>query len=165
MSRPRSGWWLSALLLFGCIVLATLLGLQWRARYASPAAEISSGGEQAPPADPAVPLAARYSPPALAAFDEILERPLFLRDRRPVKIAEPTEPTAPPPAQLRIRLEGIAKVGGSSVAVLRDLSTNEGLRLSEGMQYKGWTLEAVEPERAVLKRGDSLVQELKLERQ
>ncbi len=52
---------------------------------------------------------------------------------------------------------------GREVAVIRDLSTNEGLRLSKGMQYKGWTLEAVEPDRALLKRGDNQVHELKLE--
>jgi hypothetical protein len=33
------------------------------------------------------------------------------------------------------------------------------------VQYKGWTVEAVEPQRALLKRGDSQVRELKLERQ
>ena len=70
--------------------------------------------------------------------------------------------TEPPP--LRARLEGVALVGDARVAVIRDLSTNEGLRLSEGMEFKGWTVDAVEPDRALLKRGDRQVQELKLER-
>jgi hypothetical protein len=33
------------------------------------------------------------------------------------------------------------------------------------MQYKGWTLEAVEPDRALLKRGDHQVHELNLEQE
>jgi hypothetical protein len=48
--------------------------------------------------------------------------------------------------------------------LLRDLTSNEGLRLSEGMEYQGWKVEAVEERRAVLKR-DGQEQELKLERQ
>ena len=32
------------------------------------------------------------------------------------------------------------------------------------MEFKGWTVDAVEPDRALLKRGDRQVQELKLER-
>jgi hypothetical protein len=106
-----------------------------------------------------------YAPPALATFDEILERPLFVPDRRPAKAPEPAAPAEAPLVPLRARLEGVAQAGGASVAVVRDLITNEGLRLSKGMQFKGWTVDAVEPERTVLKRGDSQVHELKLERQ
>jgi hypothetical protein len=47
---------------------------------------------------------------------------------------------------------------------LRDLSNNTGLRLSVGMEFQGWKLDAVEAQRAVLRR-DGQVQELKLERQ
>ena len=164
MNRLPAGWRLTAVLLVSCIALAGLLAAQWRERSASTATETSGGGVQAETAETKVPLAAGYSPPALATFDEILERPLFVPERRPAEVPEPAAPSAPPPAQLRVRLEGVAQVGDSSVAVLRDLGTNEGLRLSKGMQYKGWTLDVVEPKRAVLKR-DSQVQEFKLERQ
>ena len=76
---------------------------------------------------------------------------------------EPVAPPPPPPPPLRARLEGVALVGDARVAVIRDLNTNEGLRLSEGMQFKGWTVDAVEPDRALLKRNDRQVHELKLE--
>jgi hypothetical protein len=78
-------------------------------------------------------------------------------------VPEPAAPPPPPPKPLRARLEGVAQADGSSVALVRDLTTNEGLRLSKGMRYKGWTVEAVEPDRALLKLGDNQVQELKLE--
>jgi hypothetical protein len=54
-------------------------------------------------------------------------------------------------------------MGETRVAVVRDLRTNEGLRLSKGKEFDGWTVERVEPERAVLIRGDGQLQELRLE--
>jgi hypothetical protein len=63
-----------------------------------------------------------------------------------------------------MRLEGVARVGSSRIALLRDLQTNQGIRLSIGQEYNGWKVESVERERTVLTR-DGETQELKLERQ
>jgi hypothetical protein len=161
--RLPAEWRLTLLLLAGCVLLGGLLAVQLRDRSAA-----GGGGETAPEPgveSPAPGLPGRYSPPALASFDEVLARPLFAPDRRPVEVPEPAAPAGPPPTPLRARLEGVAQTGETSVAVVRDLSTNEGLRLSKGMEYQGWTVERVEPERAVLTRGDGQVTELKLERQ
>jgi hypothetical protein len=102
----------------------------------------------------------------MAAFDEILNRPLFTPDRRPEKTPEPEAPAEVPvetPVEpLNVRLEGVARVGASRIAVLRDLQSNQGLRLSEGMEYNGWKLERVEREKAVLTR-DGQTQEILLE--
>jgi hypothetical protein len=107
-----------------------------------------------------------YGAPARAAFDEILKRPLFVPDRRPPAIPEPVVPEQPEPEPevgIEVRLEGVATVGDTRVAILRDLGSNTGLRLSEGMEYQGWTLGSVEAQRAVLVR-DGRILELKLER-
>jgi hypothetical protein len=165
MSLFPAGWRLTTVLLLGTAVLGALLVEQWRERSRAEGAAIPGEGVRTAPIQAPERLSSGYSPPALATFDEILTRPLFAPERRRAEAPEPPAPSASPPVQLRVRLEGVARVGDSSVAVLRDLSTNEGLRLSKGMQYKGWTVEAVEPQRALLKRGDSQVHELKLERQ
>jgi hypothetical protein len=164
--RVPGEWRLTLLLLAGCVLLGGLLAVQLQERSAA----VDAGGADGAPGPgvetPAPGPPERYAPPALASFDEILARPLFAPDRRPVEVPEPdAAPAGPPPTPLRARLEGVARTGERSVAVVRDLSTNEGLRLSQGMEYKGWTVERVEPERAVLTRGDGEVTELKLERQ
>lgn len=153
----------SLVLLAVCLALGAVLALQWRAWAPAPAGP----GDGAPPSEPiaeAVAPGTPYSPPARDSFDEILKRPLFSPDRQPP--AAPPTPAAPEPqlSPLLVRLEGIATVGEVRVALLRDLTSNEGLRLSQGMEYQGWKVEAVEERRAVLKR-DGQEQELKLERQ
>jgi hypothetical protein len=141
-----------------------MLAAQWKGRAARGTEEIADAGAPGIRPDPFVPPDASYSFPPLATFDEILDRPLFAPDRRRTEPPEPAVVSAPPPVPLQVRLEGVARVGSASIAVLRDLTTNEGVRLSEGMKFKDWTVDTVEPERATLKR-DSETQELKLERQ
>ncbi len=158
-----AGWRLTAFLVLCCVGLAGLLAAQWRGQTPAAPAELP---EPEPPADPGAavrPLPLRPGPPALATFDEILERPLFAQDRRPEQAPEPEAPPPMPVEPLTLRLEGIAKAEGARVAVLRDLQTNQGLRLSEGMEHNGWKVERVDPEMAVLTR-DGQVQEIRLER-
>lgn len=163
------GWRLTALLVLCCVGLAALLVVQWRGQTplidprivperADPVPTSEAGGP-APPLPPS----SRSGPPALATFDEILERPLFSPERRPAQAPEPEAPPPMPVEPLNLRLEGIAKVGESRIAVLRDLQTNQGLRLSEGMEYNGWRVQSVDPEVTVLTR-DGQVQEIRLER-
>ena len=56
----------------------------------------------------------------------------------------------------------MATVGEAAVALVRDLDTQQLTRLSEGMEYQGWTLTALDPGRAVLRRGEQ-TEELELE--
>ena len=94
-----------------------------------------------------------YSAPGLAAFSEITERPLFIEGRVP-----PPEPKNAPKAvatsKLRLQLEGVAITPESSVAVLRDLSTNKMLHLAKGMKHQGWELTAITDNVATFTRGE-----------
>ena len=163
MKLLPAGWQLTGVLVLCCAGLAGLLAAQWRGQAPPLATGTVDAEPLAGPGAPAGPLPARYQPPALAAFDEILERPLFIPDRRPEKPPEPAAPPPPPAELLNVRLEGIARVGESRIAVLRDLQTNQGLRISQGMEYQGWKLETLDRDKAVLTRNGQ-VQELKLER-
>lgn len=95
---------------------------------------------------------ASYSAPALAAFNEITERPLFTEGRLP-----PEEPVNAPVAvrssPLRLALEGVAITPGSRIAVVRDLSTNKMLHLPIGMKHQDWELTAVTETDATFERG------------
>jgi hypothetical protein len=165
MIRMPGDWRLTGFLLLLCMALGGLLAMEWRARPVT--ADSAEPGSLTPPdAAPAPALSARYTPPVLASFDAILARPLFIPDRRPVEVPESAPvPASTPTVPLRARLEGVVSIGATSFALIRDLSRNEAVRLSQGMELNGWTLERVESARAVLSRADGQVQELKLERQ
>jgi hypothetical protein len=91
------------------------------------------------------------NPPALAAFSDMLERPLFFAERR---MPEPdkAEPP-PPPTPLRLKLIGVAISGGSRVALLRSLVNNQLMQLVEGDTHDGWTLDALSAQSASFSRG------------
>ena len=63
---------------------------------------------------------------------------------------------------MRLRLEGVAITPQTRVAVVRDLASNQLLRLAEGAEHQGWVVETVHPAGATLKQGQQ-TQELVLE--
>jgi hypothetical protein len=165
MTGMSGRWRLTGSLLLACAAISGLLALEWRGRSVS-VSGAGVGSETAPDAASAPAPSDRFTPPALASFDAVLERPLFNPDRRPVVVPESAAaPAATPTVPLRARLEGVVRIGATSFALIRDLSRNEAVRLAQGMELNGWTLDRVESGRAVLSRGDGQVQELKLERQ
>ena len=92
-----------------------------------------------------------YVHPHIDDFAAILERPVFFKDRK-----LPPEPAAEPvaaPAPIRLKLEGVAIVAESRIAVLRNLADNQLLQLAEGMSHNGWTLESVNANSAAFRRG------------
>ena len=101
-----------------------------------------------------------YVPAQRDDFAVILERPLFFDDRKlpPKSTAEP----AARPSPLRLKLEGVAIVAATKVAVLRNLEDNQLLQLTEGMSHNGWNLVFVTPDSAAFERGGQ-VSELSLE--
>lgn len=158
---------LTLTLFVACAALAAVLLVQWRGEDLSSRADAARIPLRTSPAK-ALPGSARYVEPTRAAFDEILQRPLFVPERRPPAEPAPVEaelaPEADPVPELELRLEGIAVVGSTRVAVLRDFGNNLGLRLTEGMEYQGWKLEEIHAQGAVLTR-DGQIQVLKLERE
>jgi len=94
-----------------------------------------------------------YNPPAVYEFDEIVDRHLFMADRRPAKESAPAIAAAP----IDFQLEGVAMISGAKVAVVRDLSTNQLLRLTEGMSHEDWTIETVDATGATFRRDEESV--------
>ena len=143
--------------------LSILLGLTTVTTVLVLAAEVATGirVENAPELDTEfadVPAASstlpNYVPQSFDSFSEVLERPLFYADRQlPL---EPKQETiaAAPPEPLRLKLEGIAIMDKSRIALLRSQGDNVLVHLAEGMTHNGWTLESVLTDRAIFKRGN-----------
>ena len=96
------------------------------------------------------------NPPALSYYVDMLERPLFYVDRRLPR--PPEKEAAPPPAPLRLTLEGVAIAQGSRVAVLRNAQTRQLMQLEEGGTHNGWTLESLDSTSARFKRGEQVTE-------
>lgn len=140
-------------------IMALVVALQLAFPASVPAVEDAGAGEAEVPelADPPA-----WVPTEFDSYTSILERPLLYTDRRlpapPEEKAEPQAPREP----LRLQLEGVALAGGSRVALLRDETNNTLITMAEGMAHNGWTLDNVQPDRAVFRR-DNDVTELPLE--
>ena len=135
MKRISLGNRLTPYLLLTCLVLAAIVAVEWRigARTGieGPAEAPPAAAAEAPPARTA------FVAPGIEAFGEVLERPLFTAGREPPEepaVAAPTT-AAIPTALIRLRLEGVALTPQTRVAVVRDLASNQLLRLAEGAAF------------------------------
>ena len=103
--------------------------------------------------------------PFIEAFAEIVERPLFMENRRPysapapIVINEP-EPQLPvePDITEQIILRATIIIGEKRIALIQELANGKQLRLSQGEQFNGWTLAGVETNAISMKKGDEVKQ-------
>ena len=95
-----------------------------------------------------------FTAPGVATFSEITQRPLFISGREPPSIPQPIQsaPVRLPP--LRLLLEGIVISPAEKVAVIFDLSSNDILPLTIGMQHQGWELTSISDTSVTFKRGE-----------
>ena len=156
---------MTLLLLLGIGLAAVLLYFQWR----NPPQPGEAGLQQQHPqaADQQRKQSATpFSPVALNVYREITDRPLFVEGRLPPeKPEQTTKSTVVRQAPLKLRLEGVVITPKSRVAVIRDLSSNRLLRVSQGMNQDDWKLEALDTSSAtVVRRGKKQRLELEIER-
>jgi hypothetical protein len=100
-----------------------------------------------------------FKMPAAAEYEDIVLRPLFNRTRRPdaPQIAQgagdANDGKGTPAAQ--ISLNGVVLTRGRRVALLRLDNDPKVMHVAEGQRAGGWLIEAVRPDRIVLRRGDT----------
>ncbi len=80
---------------------------------------------------------------SLERYGEIVNRPLFSRDRRPVADVASYENKRPSKID-KLVLTGMVSGPNARVAILVDMEINKELRMSEGQMYNGWKLESFE---------------------
>jgi hypothetical protein len=91
-------------------------------------------------------------------FEEVLARPLFNRSRRPDLAQEKLQGgggTSEEAAAAKVSLNGVVLAGGRRVALLRLDSDPKVMHVTEGQRAGGWLIEAIRPDRIILRRGDS----------
>lgn len=104
--------------------------------------------------------------PPIAAFAEIIERPLFMENRRPyvapapVVVREPEpEPVAPEPDITElIALRATIIIGKKRIALIQELAIGKQRRLIQGEAYNGWTLTRVETDGISMQKGEEVRQ-------
>ena len=158
MKKISIGNHLTPYLLLACTLLAGVLALQSHNM-------IQAHKKTAPVLQPAVDQVTRknFTVPEIAAFSEIVERPLFIAGREPPAEpkAAPSVPVRLPP--LRLLLEGIVITPEARIAVMLDLSNNKMLHLATGMKHQDWELTSVTDTVATFSRGEQS-QELRLKK-
>lgn len=157
--------WAAAL---ACAASAALLGWQI-SRPDGPASSppAAAAPEAAVDKAPAVDVAG-FEFPTAETFEEVTDRPLFVRSRRAPTAEEKaaaagkagkTTQDAPP---AEISLSGILVVGSRRVALVRLDSDPKVMHLSEGQEAGGWLVERIRPDRITVRRGEN-ASELALE--
>ena len=103
--------------------------------------------------------------PPIEAFVEIIQRPLFMENRRPyvapVALREPEpEPVAPVEADIteQVSLRATIIIGEKRIALIQELAIGKQRRLRQGETYNGWTLVNVETDGISMQRGEEVRQ-------
>jgi type II secretory pathway component PulC len=99
---------------------------------------------------------------AISQYSEVLNRPLFVQGRMPFEEENNEDTAIPVISPLRLSLEGVVLSPESRVAVVKDLSNNEILRLGVGMSHNGWRVKRIEPQTVDFER-DGEVQSINIE--
>lgn len=152
---PTNRWtWCSAAL---CLAAAGCLVWQmWQRDENAPLSAPASASDQKA-AEGERQLASFQLAPA-EDFEEILARPLFNRSRRPDLAQENAQgggggSEEAPAAQMS--LNGIVLAGGKRIALVRLDNDPKVMHVAEGQRAGGWLIEAIRPDRIILRRGDS----------
>ncbi len=141
------------------LLLGAGLALQWQgwapdAGLPSPPPAAETAAPDTEPTTPGVDSVA-LEPPPLEEYASVVERPLFLPDRRP----PPDEPEDEPIVE-EVPATDLSGTNLTAVVItptlvsawVRSPRSNETRRLRLGQDYEGWTVKAIEPDRLVLER-------------
>ena len=149
---------LLALCLLCVVATAVEIGRPYKLQTA---ADADKAAPQAEPVAPDHPPADRRLPP-LAEYGAILERPLFLPDRRPYIAPEPVVATPAAAARttsaIRFLLSAVIITPDKRIALIQPEQNGKPRRLARGDEHDGWRLIAIEPRRISLRQGDEIRQ-------
>ncbi len=148
IARRGSGWLAPALMLGVCAALAGTVYWEIRVGALEP---VEAAGGRAPPL-PDLPAEPSFVMAPAESFSAILERPLFSPTRRPPAEGTVTIESGPP--ELEVTLVGIIISSEEQIAIIKPKGGSKFVRLSEGDNFQGWTLETIEPDRITFRRGD-----------
>lgn len=96
--------------------------------------------------------------PALEDLSATVERPLFVRSRRPPEVAAAPEPEEAPPKEVAkeespAELTGIVNGPDRTYAILKSLATQEVVHVRKGETIEDWSVQEIGLRYVVLRRG------------
>lgn len=147
----RGGFVGTVLLAVLCGGLAAIVFFELEPPLADPGARAATRPQQKPA--PAATSEPRFTMPPLRDFGEVLARPVFSETRRP-----PAPDAAGSGATTPFALLGVVLSAKERHALLEHGQPPHTDRVVEGQEVDGWTLEAVQLDRVVLRRGDNSVE-------
>jgi hypothetical protein len=92
--------------------------------------------------------------PAISAFAEVVERPLFTPSRRPPPPKTDSTIAASPEKPETFDLIGVIISADRRMALLRTVASSEVMQAVEGQSIGGWEVHAIKPTQVVLRRGN-----------
>ena len=141
------------------LALGALLTLQWLGwppdREATPSGDLGSSAAPAPAPAAESPLDLLSPPEDIEEYAVVVERPLFLPDRRPPSEDEAAEEEAPivDDAALKgLDLNAVIMTPGKVVAWVRNPAEKELQDLELGDEINGWNVKEIQADRLVLER-------------
>lgn len=148
---------LAVLCAISCVVTTCELVRPYDTAYD---AAFIDGGEEAP-ADTTMP--ASETIPAIDAFSEIIERPLFMENRRPYVPPAPVvtkKPETPRPEEpdiaTQISLRATIIIGDKRTALIQVIVDGKQQKLRQGEAFNGWTLADVQTDSISMKKGNEV---------
>lgn len=154
---------MSALSVFNFMLAALCGGLGWLAyaAYETPPAELPVQVAAGAAAQDAA-AAPRFQPfrmPPPQRFAELVERPPFIRSRRPPEVtAQPEVRREAPRRDLRLTLIGVILQPKQQYALVQRPGRSEAQRLARGEKIDGWQVEGILPDRVVLSQAKEVVE-------
>ena len=150
-NHPRALFFLLVL----CIGLASIV--YWQVEYPPtfPSRMAVADGPAEP--DPTRTPQAEFTISPLAAFSEIVDRPLFSPSRRPPQETDDSDTdAAPPPSPSRFILAGVIISAEERMVLLRRVNSTDLIRALLGQEIDGWYVVLIESDRVTLRRGDTV---------
>ena len=161
MARRHSvSWRYPAFLAFLCAVLAGVLVVQLtKEEEGGTLADGPAAAPQAEESEQEAERQSRFVLPPPETYSEVSERPLFLRSRRPVPPEEEiVEETPVETSRATFVLSGVVVSDTQRLALLQEQKSPKIVRIEEGQEYQGWTVEAIHPNRVVMRRGQEVAE-------
>jgi hypothetical protein len=146
-------------LVIAVLVLGALLALQWLGwppdREATPSGDLGTSAAPVPVPAAESPLDLLSPPEDIEDYAVVVERPLFLPDRRPPSEDEADQEEAPivDDAALKgLDLNAVIMTPGRVVAWVRNPAEKELQDLELGDEINGWNVKEIQSDRLVLER-------------
>lgn len=152
-SRSRAPFYLLVL----CIGLASIV--YWQTEHPTSFPTSIAGTDGPPETEPTRALQAEFTFPPLAAFSEIVARPLFSPSRRPPEDIEDSDTdtdVTPPTKQSNLILAGVVISAEERMVLLRRMNSTDLIRALMGQEVDGWYVELIESDRVTLRRGGTV---------